>query len=151
MTFTLESRLPTPAEFIALRGETAWGTPSLATAEAAMGASLCGAVAIKDGQTVGVIRAVGDGVINTYIQDAIVKTHERGSGIGAALVNVLLSTLRQQCPADCTIGLFAAKGQSAFYDQFGFIARPNADFGPGMHRALTNLVNPNLAKAYGAA
>ena len=32
------------------------------------------------------------------------------------------------------VSLKAAKGKESFYKKFGFIERPNEDFGPGMHQ-----------------
>jgi len=50
-----------------------------------------------------------------------------------------ISHLKSNLPADCTIGLMAAHGQTEFYTQFGFISRPTARFGAGMSAQLKDL------------
>jgi len=143
---TIQDNLPTPSDYLSLMAETGWDMPNLRLAKAALAASLCGAVAIQDGQTIGMVRAVGDGVMKVYIQDMIVTQAKRRTGLGNTLMNAILSQLATSCPPNCMIGLFAADGQSPFYSQLGFTSRPSVGFGPGMHGTLSE-----LATARGAA
>jgi len=151
MNIQIEHRRASPAEFRKLRAETNWGIPTLDTAKAALSASLCGVIATSGKQTIGMVRAVGDGQLNIYIQDVIITQSLRKQGIGKMLVKAILSDLSNTCPSSCKIGLFAAEGQREFYERLGFIARPDIGFGPGMHAMLSNLVDPNLATAQDAA
>ncbi len=151
MTLSIEHRLPNVETFRALRSHTDWGVPTVHATKAALTASLCGAVAIQDGQTVAMVRAVGDGVLKVYIQDVIVAKPARSQGIGHALVQTFITHLMATYPPACMIGLFAAEGQGNFYERFGFIARPGIGFGPGMHATLSNLAQPDLAKPHNAA
>ncbi len=151
MTVLIEHRLPSDVEFMALRAETDWGTPSYETAEATLAASLCGAVAIQSGQTVGIVRAVGDGGLNLYLQDVIIAKHDRSKGLGTQLIQAFVVHLGETYPPSCLIGLFAAKNQSPFYHGFGFNSRPTTGFGPGMHATLSHLTQAALAKADNAA
>jgi ribosomal protein S18 acetylase RimI-like enzyme len=151
MTLKVENRVPTAAEFIALRAETNWGAQDRQTTQTALNASLCGAVGIRDGQTIAMVRAVGDGVLNIYIQDVIVSKNARSLGVGKALLHAFVAHLGETYPSSCIIGLFAAEGQSEFYDKFGFVSRPTLGFGPGMHATLSNLTQAALAKAHDAA
>lgn len=88
---------------------------------------------------------VGDGVLNVYIQDVIVTQAFQRLGVGQALVSALIDALSKRCGPNCLIGLFAADGQDEFYTQFGFTARPQSGFGPGMHAALSKLAKPGSA------
>lgn len=149
--FSIEHRLPTVDEFISLRAETNWGIPNRGTVQAALDGSLCGAVGIQDDQTIAMVRAVGDGVLNIYIQDMIVSETARSQGVGKALLKAFIVKLGETSPLDCMIGLFAAKGQSEFYQRLSFTSRPNAEFGPSMQATLSNLTQAALAKARNAA
>jgi len=71
-----------------------------------------------------------------YIQDVIVAEPFRGLGVGKALLAELFKHLQAVYPADCTIGLMAAKEQDGFYAQFGFTARPSDVYGAGMMAPL---------------
>jgi GNAT superfamily N-acetyltransferase len=82
---------------------------------------------------VGFGRVISDGVLYALICDLIVKPSYQGHGIGSTLLNKLIARCRvQQIRA---IWLFAAKGKSAFYKNFGFVERP-AD-APGMQMLTT--------------
>ena len=142
----LYSDKPSPTDYLALVAETGWTLPTLPMAEAALAASLYAVIAKHNGKTIGMVRAVGDGVMKVYIQDMIVSRSYRGKGIGQRLMRAILADLKTQCPADCMIGLFAAEGRSTFYSNLGFNVRPEKGFGPGMHGALSD-----LAKVDGAA
>ena len=146
MTLKIEHRLPTPETFRKLRSGVSWGTPSVEHARAALAGSLTAVCAVQNGETIGMARAVGDGVLNIYIQDVIVSGEFQNQGIGQQLIQALIGSLNETCPADCLIGLFAADGQDGFYTQFGFTSRPQSGFGPGMHAKLSA-----LAKAIGGA
>ncbi|MEP3653637.1 MAG: GNAT family N-acetyltransferase [Litorimonas sp.] len=146
MNIQIHNRLPTTEEFVALRSGVSWGTPTAIHAQQALKASIAGVTASVDGKTVGMARAVGDGVLNTYIQDVIVAEPYQKRGIGDQLVSTLIDSLSETNNPNCLIGLFAADGQDTFYTRFGFMARPQFGFGPGMHGTLSD-----LAKARGAA
>ena len=90
-------------------------------------------------------RAVGDGILNIYIQDVVVAKSYRGQGIGRKLMTALIDDLIRTAPASCMIGLFAAENQDGFYAQFGLAPRPHTGFGPGMHSALSDLAKSRNA------
>lgn len=140
------TRLPTAQEFCALRAETDWGAVTQATAYAALSASLLGALAVDGHKTLGMARVVGDGVLQVYIQDVVVCQSHRNTGIGRALIYSILDQIAALCPADCGIGLFAAEGQSGFYEEFGFKTRPADGFGPAMHARLSSLAKLDYAE-----
>lgn len=131
--------MPDRATFKRLRADTDWGTPGDALIDAALSASLYGATAVAPSGTVGMVRTVGDGALNVYIQDLVVARSHRGQGIGRALVQAIIKQLQQSVPLSATVGLMAADGQSEFYTQFGLITRPGPGFGPGMQSQLSDL------------
>ncbi|MGJ8559414.1 MAG: GNAT family N-acetyltransferase [Litorimonas sp.] len=131
--------MPDRATFKRLRSDTDWGMPDDALIDAALSASLYGAIALTPSGTVGMVRTVGDGALNVYIQDLVVARTHRGQGIGRALVQAIIKQLQQHVPLSATVGLMAADGQSEFYKQFGLIPRPGPGFGPGMQSQLSDL------------
>lgn len=135
----IEPRLPDLASFKRLRATTTWGVPDDAHIELALKNSLFGAVAVQGSQTIGMIRIVGDGAINLYIQDVIVAEAFRGQGIGKSLVQAAIQWMQKTIQPSASIGLMAADGQAAFYETFGFINRPTEGFGPGMTATLSDL------------
>jgi len=100
---------------------------------------LSGVMALDENEPIGMARTVGDGHLILYIQDVVVASSYRKQGIGQRLIRDLLETLKTNCSLDCTIGLFAAIGQSGFYEGLGFSARGNSAYGPGMHGRLSDL------------
>lgn len=146
MNIEIHKSLPTAEDFAALRSDVSWGTPTTNHAQQALRASITGVTATVDGKTIGMARAVGDGALNIYIQDVIVAQPYRKRGVGDQLVSALIDSLSKTCNPNCLIGLFAADGQDTFYTRFGFTARPQSGFGPGMHGTLSE-----LAKSHDAA
>jgi GNAT superfamily N-acetyltransferase len=77
---------------------------------------------------VGAGRVVTDGLLHAMIYDVVVAPEYQRQGIGKQIVE----RLAQKC-VDAQIGaiqLFCAKGKQAFYEQLGFVVRP--DDAPGM-------------------
>ena len=138
----IEHRLPTVAEFIKLRSQTDWGVPEPHVVAAVLNRSFSGIVAIDGVQTIGMARTVGDGHLILYIQDVIIAAAYRKQGVGRRLIEALLAALDENCAKDCTVGLFAAIGQTAFYGKLGFSERGNKAYGPGMHGTLSELAKP---------
>jgi ribosomal protein S18 acetylase RimI-like enzyme len=139
MSVEIEHRLPNVSEFMALRGETDWGVPNESATELVLSRSFSGVVATENGKAVGMARTVGDGCLILYIQDVIVAPSHRSTGIGRLLIRSLLLESSKSCLPSCTIGLFAATGQSGFYEKLGFGTRNNPAYGPGMHAPLSKL------------
>ncbi len=142
----IEHRLPTIAEFIKLRAQTDWGIPDPNVIEKVLDRSFSGVVVFDGDQIIGMARTVGDGLLIIYIQDVIISSSYRKQGIGRRLMKELIIALEKNCSKTCTIGLFAAIGQTGFYEKFGFSQRGNLAYGPSMHGTLSE-----LAKSRGEA
>lgn len=138
-------RPPNASEFLALRAETEWGVPETEQMAGILAHSPWGIVAYDGDQLVGMARCVGDGILILYMQDVIIAKSHRGHGIGKQLITHLIRHLETICSADCTIGLFAAIGQSGFYEGLGFQSRNTEFYGPGMHGKYSDLLKCSLA------
>lgn len=142
---------PDAAQFKALRDDCGWGKLDLSYAKAALLGSLM-TVSHYDGKTlVAFGRAVGDGILNVYLQDVIVSPLWRGRGLGDAIVRRLVTRLTRTLPAEATIGLLAASGKSGFYARHGFDMRPGEKSGHGMSATPQQLMQAqSLLPKHGA-
>jgi len=70
------------------------------------------------GKTVGMGRAISDGVSDAYIQDLVVLPEYRGRGIGKAILRRILAACRKK--GISWIGLIAEGGTGDFYRPHGF-------------------------------
>lgn len=82
--------------------------------------SFCFVVATEGEQAVGMGRVISDGCSDAYLQDIVVLPAYRGKGIGAAILDTLVSFCRER---ELTwIGLVAQPGTVPFYERGGFAA-----------------------------
>ena len=73
-----------------------------------------------DGRIVGMGRALGDGVSDSYIQDVVVDPDFRRRGVGGAIVRTLVAELKRR--GVDWIGLVGEPGTENFYRSLGFEA-----------------------------
>ncbi|SHO46045.1 GNAT family N-acetyltransferase [Anaerocolumna xylanovorans] len=90
--------------------------------------------AVIDGQTAGMARLISDGGYVAYIADVIVNPEYQGQGIGRMILNDIMDYIKNTLSQgeQVMVILVAAKGKEEFYEKFGFIKRPNEEYGAGM-------------------
>lgn len=90
--------------------------------------------AVRSGRLVGMARVVGDGGYIVYIADVIVLPECQRSGIGTALMEQVMRSIRGNLlPGERVfVNLMAAAGKEPFYKRFGFTERPSGALGAGM-------------------
>ena len=76
------------------------------------------AINVSSGKTVGMGRAISDGIADAYIQDLIVSLEWRGLGVGKMILRTLLETCFSR--GISWIGLIAQPGTDCFYRSLGF-------------------------------
>ena len=132
---TIERRIPTPAEHRAIAEAVGWGHVfSWETLPQSLANSRLGAVAVCDGEAIGMGRVVGDGVSYWYIQDLAVLPAWQGAGIGKRLLQAILEDIARAAPTPAFVGLFATPDGMALYERFGFT--------PGDMQGMFRIVQP---------
>ncbi|MDR0310974.1 MAG: GNAT family N-acetyltransferase, partial [Acidobacteriota bacterium] len=92
-----------------------------------------------DGDTaIGMARIVSDGGYVVFIADVLVLPEYQRKGIGRTMMKKIMeyvySMLRDgYC---IQVDLLAAKGKEGFYEDFGFIKRPDENYGCGMTQRI---------------
>lgn len=122
---------PTAEEYFRLFQTTGWNKKynlTSAELEAAIAASWYSVSAYADRRLVGYGRVISDGINHALIVDLIVDPEHQRRGIGAAILQQLVSRCREHNIRD--VQLFCAKGKSEFYRKHGFVPRP--EDAPGM-------------------
>jgi len=98
-------------------------------------------VAAKDSDTiVGMARIVSDGGYVYFIVDVLVLPEYQRKGIGRNMMKKIMDYVRDNLKDGYCIqvDLLAAKGKEEFYEDFGFIRRPDDNFGSGMTQRIKN-------------
>ena len=133
---TILARKPTVNEFCRLRASCRWSVPEANYCQTALDNSLVGFVAVDTAtqSVVGMVRAVGDGMLINYIQDLIILPQWQGKGIGRRLMTAVMDELQRRALPGSDIALISAPKTEAFYATFGF-ARFKPEV-PGMRRKL---------------
>lgn len=130
--YLIIERIPTVEEFTMLRNALGWISPDKDAASKALSNSLYSVCVEHDGKLIGTGRVIGDGGLYFYIQDVIVTPDYQERGIGKMIMDEIMKYLRNSCIQNSFVGLMSAKGKDGFYQKYGFAARPNETYGPGM-------------------
>lgn len=123
---------PIAEEYLHLRESLSWNTYSLADTKFALSNNLYCVSIYYEYEIIGMGRIVGDGRLCFYIQDIMVKPAYQNHGIGTLILNHIIEFLKNVAAKEAYIGLMSKKGKEEFYENFGFIKRPNDIMGNGM-------------------
>ncbi|MDO7882735.1 GNAT family N-acetyltransferase [Salinibacterium soli] len=132
-TFEIIDRVATAEEHRALRDSVGWSDHiDESVLEASLRASVRGAVAVRDGEVVGMARLVGDGVHYYYVQDVVVHPDHEGDGIASELTARLVTWVAATATRPAFVGLFASSDAEGVYESLGF----TTEGATGMHVLL---------------
>lgn len=118
--------------FIKLREEFGFKPYPRQEIEAALRNSLYCVHIELNGKTIAAARVVGDGRVAFFIKDVVVSEASQNQGYGNILMEHIFQYLHQHACEGAYIGLMSTVGKEAFYQRYGFIIRPNEEFGSGM-------------------
>lgn len=130
--FELVERDPTVEEYQRLRRAVRWGEMTDEGVATGLPNALFSVVLERDGEAVGCGRVVGDGGLYFYLQDIIVLPELQGRGLGATIMDAVMSFVEGAARPGAFVGLMAAEGVQPFYERYGFRRRPEDR--PGMFR-----------------
>lgn len=78
-----------------------------------------------------------------FLKDIVVQNKYRKKGVGTLIVNLLMRYIAENGCNNAYIGLMSTPSKEEFYKKFGFIQRPNSDFGHGMVKYLNKELYKN--------
>ena len=127
-------RTPTPIEFNMLTKSVGWGIRENNIVEEALNNTLYSLCVYDNDKLIGYGRIIEDKTIFLYIQDIMVIPEYQSQKIGTGIMNKLIEKVNEYKKINPNIRTYlgASKGKESFYEQFGFISRPNKELGAGM-------------------
>ena len=133
MNITYTNKI-TVEQFNALRAAVGWGEMQIDLAQKGLDHTAFIVVANNHDGPIGMARVVTDYGYTVLIADVAVLPDYQHQGIGRTMMKMVMEFV------DDSVGvgqgkficLMAAKGREAFYENFGFEARPNEKSGCGM-------------------
>jgi predicted GNAT family N-acyltransferase len=96
-------------------------------------------IVAKDGnKTVGMARLVSDGGYVVFIVDVLVLPEYQRNGIGKTMMKKIMEYINNKLKDGYCIqvDLMAAKDKEKFYQEYGFVKRPNDNYGSGMTQRI---------------
>lgn len=132
--YRIECRKILIEEYQQLRKTTNWNSVEDKAVEKALGRDLFSICVFDEDKIIGMGRVIGDGAIYFYIQDIIVLPEYQGKGIGNLIMNNIETFINKNDYNNSFVGLMAAKGTIGFYDNFGYLKRPENK--PGMYKII---------------
>ncbi|MFY2509017.1 GNAT family N-acetyltransferase [Vibrio pectenicida] len=123
-----------PKTYNELRKSVGWSVPSIKQSELALENTLFQCTAIYQGEAIGYIRVVGDGVLCFSVQDLLVISSFQGTTLGVApkLMGQVFKYLKTNANEHSDIYAMSALGVEPLYEKMGLTIRPNSEFGSGM-------------------
>ena len=124
-------------DYSKLRESVGWLLFSKEQTQKALINSLYTVIVVKDSQTVGMGRLIGDGMYY-MIADIVVQPNCQKHGIGSRIINMLTEYVDKETPIGgrSSIQLIAEKGKEIFYEKLGFKIIPHEFCGSGMRKVI---------------
>ena len=128
-----ENKIPVD-DYLRLREMAGWMKISRKQAENAVNNCFYSVCVWDDNKVIGIMRILWNGDYCAYISDVIVDEAYRGQKIASTMMKQSIHYLKSQMEDDFVVRLFlmAAKGRESFYEQFGFVQRPNDSSGAAL-------------------
>jgi len=119
--YTLIERMPTAAEYSALRSSVRWSVLDPIMTQEALDSSIYGCCLLDKDRVIGTGRIVGDYQFYVYLQDIIIDPEFQHQGCGRQIMNHLLSYLAQNAPSGAFIGMFSGHNIDSIMAKYSFV------------------------------
>ncbi len=123
---------PTATEYVELRKLMGWGKISPDNAQQTIDAATFTVTLREEGQLIGMLRMLGDGILYIVVADVMVHPDYTGQGLGNQLMQRAIAYIDEAADPAATVMLIPIRGRESFYERFGFVRCPNGEFGDGM-------------------
>ena len=132
MQYTIEEKIPTAQQWMALRKSVGWATFPLEAASRSLELTPFCVCAFAGDELVGMGRVLGDQVITFYVGNVMVMPQHQGTGIGRQIMERIMAYLHRNAVPGAIASLLAIQGLEDFYELYGFERRPDERHGSGM-------------------
>ena len=132
MQYTIEEKIPTAQQWMALRQSVGWATFPIEAAQRSLEATPFCVCAFADDQLIGMGRVLGDQVITFYVGNVMVTPSYQNAGVGSQIMQRIMSYLQRSAAPGAIASLLAIQGAENFYERYGFERRPDEHHGSGM-------------------
>ena len=136
MEYKVEKTI-TAKEYNELRSSIGWDSKDENIIETALQNSVVVKKVIFDNKTIGMARAIGDGLYYLIV-DVVVHKEYQGKGIGKILIEEIVKEVynKTKVGQKASISLISMQGKEAFYEKCGFRKIPFDFTGYGMIRRI---------------
>jgi GNAT superfamily N-acetyltransferase len=129
MSFLLVSRVPTVEEYMDVCISSGLILPHRDVIQHGLECSTYAVCAVDGSAVIGFARIVGDGAIFFEIVDVGVRVEWQRRGIGSALIQNVLTWLKNNAHPSSFVSLTPNKGARPFYERLGFVSRDSEEIG----------------------
>lgn len=136
MDFDIQYKTPEIEEYNTLRKAAEWPILENELMKKGLANSLFLVCIVRDSKLIGFGRIVGDNATYLHILDVIVHPDLQRRRIGRIIMDELLKYVDSVAGKNTHVGLMCSKGREKFYEDFGFVKRPNERFGAGMIKII---------------
>ena len=121
--YRLVERVPSVEDYNRVRVTAGLSTKDPGAAKIGLANTVFGVCVEDEDQLVGIGRVVGDGALFFEIVDIAVMPDHQQNGLGAKIMNAIMSYLRQNATPGAFVSLIADRSVSRFYERYGFKVR----------------------------
>ena len=140
--YAIVHEVPTVETYRRMRRDSGMSDRSVEAASRGLRGTLFAVQIVKDGETVGMGRVVGDGGCHFQVVDIAVLPAHRGRGLARRIMSEILGFLDREVPATAFVSLFADGRAHELYAQYGFRPTAPGSTGMGWKRAVSGCSTP---------
>lgn len=121
--YRLVARAPAVEDYNRVRVAASLGRRGPEAAKVGLANTMFGVCVETGERVVGIGRIVGDGGLFFQVVDVAVVPEHQGEGLGAMVMDTLMSWLQGNASTDAYVQLIAEEGTTKFYERYGLRVR----------------------------